>query len=512
MKFKTEQLKDELKTTATFFNFIEDTRNNLVNSMTVETESSTSHLSNCLIKVSPMQLNDPTKLFGGKIKSLVINKISVHQAIVNKENPEEYTAGNVLFEALMSDESLSLAIFETNSKIAPCTFTNLMGDTLMSVNDGEQQKNSLERITESSTSTDDYFEKCINELIELVKSSTAKASVSKKVAEKINSDIDTLTHNSIFNLSYNVERLVEELDKDMGSIKVELSSTVNKIARYYSDSNFLELPAPSKSEEFNILRWILNGEFKTSERIILAKLIEAIKSSNNNIDKDILKSLDSWYSDFTNENRIENYESSYESNGCLEISKVSGEPQLFGTYSSNGRFVEMRFASAQMRSRRGNNSLGKINTICHLALTYEDLLVLLRGNANADFIPCTMTRFAGVQVPFKTISVSKEEQFIDNAKKDYKQASSELINLKFKIKELLTNPPINKKSEKEALNNLVELYVTEFRANLLKLQGFHSKDCEEVVEHYKEKIQTSIIELSKSLPNKSKNLLLELTK
>jgi hypothetical protein len=512
MKFKTDTLTNEIKTTATFFNYIDDTRKNLVDSMTVETDSTISHLSNCLIKVEPMQLNDPTRLFGGKIKSLVINKISVHQAIVSKTNPDEYVAGNVLFEALMSDESLSFAIFETNSKIAPCTFTNALGDSLMSANDGEKQKNSLERINESSNRGDDYFKECIENLLQLVESSTSKASVSKKVAEQINRDVDTLTHNSITNLSYNIERLVEELNKDMSSINVELSSTVNKISKYYSDSKLLELEAPSKSEEFNIIRWILNGEFKTNERVILAKLINTIRRTNTNLDKATVKKLDDWYTDFTNEGRIENYESSYEANGCVEISKISGEPQLFGAYSSKGNYVEMRFASAQMRSRRGNNSLGKINTICHLALTYEDLLVLLRGNANANFIPCTMMRFAGVGVPFKTISVSKEDVFIDNAHNDYKQASSELVNIQLKIKELLINPPLTKKADKEELNRLITLYVTEFKANTLKLKEFHTKDCEDVVEHYKEKLQTSIAEISNCLPDKSKHLLLELTK
>ena len=510
MKIKTEHLSGENHSTATFFNFIKDIRKNLVNSMTVETDSTISHLSNCLIKIEPMQLSKPTKLFGGKVKSIVLNKLSVYQAVVNKEDSEQYTAGNLLFETLLSDESLSYAVFESNSKISPCTYTKVLNDTLKPSEEGEKIKNSLERIESNVVRNDKEFQIRIESLLSLVENAVTKASVPKKDVESILRELNTITNNSVGNLSYSVERLIEELDKDISSIKVELSSTVEKLSRYYSDSNVLRLEAPSDNDEFNILRWILNGEFKTKERVILAKMMESIISSGN-LDDEKLKVAKSLHQDFSNPHRIEHYEKAYEANGCLEISKISGEPNLFGTHSSRGRFIEMRFGSARMTSERGSNYLSKIHNICTLALTYEDLLVLLRGNANATLVPCTMTRFAGVGVPFKTISVSKEEKFIDNATKDYKQASSELIKIHNQIKDLLSNP-IKKKADKENLEYLISTYIDEFNKNMKKLKGFHSKDCDDIIEHFKEKVEYSVTDLSKCLPDNNKQVLLELIK
>lgn len=511
MKFKTDNLNKENASVSNFFNSVQDCRSNLVETLSNVTDKTTTHLSNCLIKIVPITLETPQKLFGGKIKSAVANKITVFQAVVSNKNPEDFTEGDILFETLMSDESLSMAIFNSNSKKYPCTFISALGDQLRPFSESDELENSNSRIQGQLASSANSLNIRMNEFKKLIYSLDGKPSLSKNIITEIIQRLDVLTSHSYSNFSYYIEQLAEEFEKDKSSIKVELSSTIDKLSKYYAHNDILSLSSPTDNGKFNILRWMLNGKYNSHERNILASLVDKIKDSSD-LDSKTIKVLNEWLLEFTNTTRLENYDNAFESNGYFKVSKIWGDSELFGSHTSRGGFIDLQFGSAYIESTRGQNHVRSIDPICSLSLSYEDFLVLLRGNSSSDALPCTISRFVGVGVPFKRVGITKKEELIQDVRNEYLNKSSKLIELYSEISELLKSTSLKKKADKDTFKILIKKFTEEFHTNLATLQELSDKDTQKVTENFKDEIQKAVEDITLLLPSNQKNLLLELMK
>jgi hypothetical protein len=513
MKIKTENLNPSLLKTANLYNFIDNQKKTFVNSLRKEDGDYIQEPSTCLIKIEPVKSEEAITLYGSNVKSLIVNKITVRLAMVNKNNPDDYKEGDLILETLMTDEDLSEAIFNSNAQSYPCTNTKIMDESIAFENNSYIKKpvdiidDSAERHEKSS------FDR-LDETSELIKSSLLKSKIPKKITEEILKNLNFLKYTSADNYSYSVNLLAEKFEGTLASTRVEVSSTIEKMLKYYSDSDNLVLENKKEYSDFNLLSWLMSGSYSESERRELYTIFSNI-SLNDILSSDksdeLYKSIKMLKDDFSNEHILSKSNSFNKRNGYFEVSKIQGTTDIFGSLRTQNHFVELRFGNSYTTNKTYGNKIFSCSNLLTLQISFENLLVLLRGNVNKDYIPCSISRLAGLPVPKIPISLlnNETEKLFSDVSIEYKSHSVK-INYIYSEIEILLNNGISNKSHKSKLSELFDEYSKEFKLLSLKLKTLHKNDQKKVFDIYDKKLKKSLEKSIKLLSEQDKNKIIKL--
>ena len=125
MIFKTDNLTGRNLEAALLLNKVNESKSSFLKSLSNETDTSFSHATHCLMKLEAVKLDEPVYLFGSRIKTASVNKLSIYQAVINKQNPSEKEAGKLLFETLITDDALAKLAFSNSGNPVHMTFHNV---------------------------------------------------------------------------------------------------------------------------------------------------------------------------------------------------------------------------------------------------------------------------------------------------------------------------------------------------------------------------------------------------
>lgn len=478
------------------FNNIESFSEKFVKSFEKETPDGYSNLSCCLIKIEPIKLNSSTKIFGSKFKSSVSNKLTLCQAIISKEDPSKFVAGDILFETLISDEALSLCMFNSNAKEYPCTFINVLGDQLSSpendpnliinpidiVFDNEALKNfsksKFEKYSKSQNLSD----------LDVFCSKLLTGSVSKKELSEAQFILQNLTTNTPANFAHIVDSFSSSLDKDMVSFKVELSSMLEKINKFYSSSDTLLLEKNINNEKFNYLRWLLNGGYTTNERLSLAKVIIEMTSD---FDDEHKKDYSYYLNSFSNELILEEQSLAFESNGSIGLKKTSSTGlNIFGSQNKETSVIEIDFHSACLTPFRDSHQLNPLSKIATVSMSFNNLLVLLRGNSTSEFIPCSVTDFGGKNVTFKKIHIDEKKETSEKVKANYVKEFLPVIEAHKHIENFLKGN-VTTKAQRLELHTLIKEYISVYDSILSDFKSINDLELNKTVNSFKNELKNN---------------------
>ena len=376
-----------------------------------------SHLSNCILSIEPIQLDDPIYLFGSKSKVLTTNKVSIFKSNIDKSlicSVNNSVKGDLLAEFFISDEELSLALINHNSESFHTTITNLYGKNI-NTNSVLKTISSLEkRESELYSYSDDYRDQIRNS-IAIVKTELLKKQVSKKKVKdacvRLNSCID-----NIFSLgNYSLSVLESDLVKDINSFFFEFESTISKLMTYKNNS-ILSLDNSSvDDDDDNYLVSYLNGLFNTKEKHVLSNVCKSIIPF---IEKDKI-------------NGVENFITKLLNTKQREIAPLSNGTISMHTFLSNSREssckkIEMRLGVASI-----NNSCDYLSTakeFMRISFSINDLLLLLRSSKDS-IVFGTIEQFAGQTIPFVKIKNTELDAF--NEQK-VSSSKNDMLHSKFK--------------------------------------------------------------------------------
>lgn len=508
MIINTNSLESKELEVANLYNSNIRNRYKTINYLSHEDELTYVEPSNCLIKVEPVKLEKPMRLFGSKIKSINVNKITICQAIINKKT-NEYTCGDEIITALISDESLSKAVFNSNNcEENPCTYTSLLGSNLREQNNPNNILNSVDLQNRNKSKGFENSKSYFNEYLEKIEKALSKSSLTKKDAEELRVMTTSAVDNPISNVSYSIKVLAEELNKDLTSVKLEMINTVEKSNKYYKNQNTLCLDYKEEVlDKIRSLRYLMNGEYSTEERFLLAKIFKDIKEKEEDSKKrEILSSL---ISSFSNVYKSECYENAFESNGSISLSKVHGNIDLFGEMVEGRNFISLKLTSSYISNQRNSAKINPVVTFASFHLSMETLFLLLRGTKDSDFLPCTMYRLNNISIPFKGNYKTKEESLIDDVSYDYNNHTLKMKEIKNKILELLKTK-ISKKEDKDKFRVLVSQLKFEFYKNIEEIEKMSEKDSDLMVSIFKEKLEENFNSITKSLPKEEREEILKM--
>lgn len=485
--------KDEkiLKVIEKHNNFIQKF-NNIKSKKFIETNDGLfSHISNILIKVEPVKFDDPIYLFQSKTKSITANKLSIFEALYDKNG--NVSKGDIILETLIKEEDLITALMEENSEFFPCTFSNFNGKQL-----------DIQNATKA-ISTDETIENEIDDGIgilltrfelaqEDLEEELTKSRPSKRNIERIVNSMST----SILNLKNNfidvIETSSDTFIKDINLFRFEVIATIEKLS-YYKNAQQILLSNLKKADT-SFIEWVVSGFDIEDNSIILNEL----KEQDN---KELAESYSQYITKQINNSKIEKNMV----NGAFTILKMRGDIPVCNHKKRESKVFELRIGQAKIR-RGLNDSVIMNKKFLTITIPYYDLLFLLRGTKDSDSVLGTVSQFFNIDIPCLHYKDKIHETII---KKSNVNASTEEIVSQFaKIKELL-NEKLNKQQKiliLDELNTLARKYRIKHSEFLDKAE----RGNDDIKEKFKNDLEQSLNNNYSGLPNNIINESLKLLK
>jgi hypothetical protein len=407
------------------YNHVQSLRSTFIEKHTVDNGDVQSHLSNALIKITPVELKEPTMLFGADTKTLVSNKISVHKAVINTAT-KEFTAGDIIMEAFISDADLSQAMFQANGpERFPCTYSNFFGKSipLSPYHDSViDRNNDQERETEFSVRS--------KEISALMDSILAKnGNMGKKDAEQLEFLFKILLGNSVSNINFQATQLVEEMQSKMTGVKLSLNANIHKLFYQYKNLPLLDNLSESDTDGDELVNYILdNGALKKSSRLAFKDIYETLDSFKSILDVEDYDSLCKLAKNLSNDVFIAESELIKPSNGAISMLRTGAPSELFAVETQQHQIMNIRFHQASYSHRYTSKNLDEVGVhgFLDINIDFENLLLLTRGNLKDDFIPCTIEYLMSNRIPFKKILFTEKEDMISDFKTKIKWSAETL--------------------------------------------------------------------------------------
>lgn len=360
-----------------------------------------SHLSNCIINVVPLKLEEPTFLYGSKQKTIITNKITIKESLVNKNDPSDIKEGDVLAEFLISDESLSNALFYQGGNASPMTTISLENKKFpLNI---EAEENSVVRSEKENTERTNAHSLYIQEAIEKFRDGVKKGKPTKKLIKEVTMTLRSHSSNIKLDAEDNIECLVSNLKGDINSLKYEMFSTVQKL-KLYDRAEMLQLENNSNdTDDNNYLSWYVNGGFNKFEKQVLAEVLREINKKEQNLKiKDYVDKLES---DVHNSKRKFKTQ-----NASLSIQQISGNTLLSNGVNASNKTVEFRIGLAQKINTGSKTLYTGGREFLRIAFSPEDLILLVRATNKEQFVFGTILHYAGQTVPFVKLQTFIEDK------------------------------------------------------------------------------------------------------
>lgn len=408
------------------------------------------HLSNCAISVEPYQTEEPIYLFGSKQKSIMINKVSVYEALISKDQCKNISKGKPLLEFLISDEMLSTSLIDHNSKTYPISFINIDGNEL-NVKDIQKDKTSIESV---QLELEEHF-LCIKEDIESLIISLKEELKKNKVSKKKTNDILSSIQNCIFRLmndsSYSMHELTDALGKDVNSVLFEINSTIDKLM-HYKEPDVLLLGDSQSINKDSFLYAYTKGFFNEKEKSIFRDILKDLET---HVSGELALKLKEMIS--SNDPNIKPLKRKADiiNHGTISFMKVANTRELANSKNVSGFALEMRIGVAAQRSKNCfSNELTMLKEIMRISFSLNDLMLLVRAKKDS-FVLGTISRYAGQSIPLVKIQESileKENIFSEKVINTIDDPTIELKKSVTSLNSVLDTDKILKANKNDALS------------------------------------------------------------
>lgn len=466
-------------------NFVFDESKKINSKEVISENGHLKHLSNCLITLTPIISEEPFQLFGSKTKSLVANKLVITEALYNEKDHNDIKAGNTILEMLISDETLSKSILQSNSEDTNVTYSNI-GGVNVDISD-------IEKLTNSIDDSEEDLEKDLFKLKGFFIEAKAtlyleldKARPSKKAIESVLISLSSSVGNLKENAEHSVSSLSNNLSKDINSVKMEIFSTIEKL-NFYNKAESLKLEYIDDFSE-SLLYWIANGGFKGLDLTTYIQVLKQIKNPNENL-RDQIDDLE------TKRDKQKKGEFNI-AHGSFAIMQIRGDIPLCNEVGNRGEIIELRFSNGYVRQGYKTRVMSD-NEFLRVSISLNDILYLLRGTKNTDFVLGTIGRYARQSVPLVRIKELEEVKVIQD--NNFKTSDSHIKVQLNKVKTMLTGSL--KKSERLAAKEELEILEAMFHKLKEELSVKGIKAQHELTEQFKTKLETSLKNEFATLPN-----------
>lgn len=468
-------------------NWIIDSKKSIETSKVKDLGDYVSHLSNCLVSITPIKNKEPIQLFGLKHKVLTCNKISIYETLIHKQNKSDIKKGNLLLEVIVSDEELAHALMgDSQPRVA--TITQIENHKL-DISNVQSMENSVSLLQKQLVNDVNKAARFFEEALFNLKNELEKGRPSKKALESIIVGLQSHSHNMKANASYSVSELAENLVKDVNSINFELLTTAQKLMFYENSETIDLLGNLEKTQLENFPISYIKGHFNGKERTDYVELMKVVN-----------KTLKSDYID----NIIQNYkptDSLKAERGELTDASISfkeswGQIKLAHTNNISDKAFFMTISNAKIYNR-ARNSIGEGKEFLRIYFDTNDLIRLVRGSENS-FVQGTIYRYAGQSVPTVKLQEYVEDKI--NLKQDFSANNLNLLAVTKQIVDILKEGSF-KKATKEQLFDLIKTAekINKKTAEDIIEQGFDSQ--EKVVDVFQNKLEEQISTTLKGIPN-----------
>ena len=458
-----------------------------INSLEVtEKDGYLSHLSNCIITINPVQFEEPTTLYSAVQKTLTTNKILVREALVNKNDRKDIKAGKVLCEVLISDEELSRAFIEQGGDCVPISTITLNNKHYPILE--QDNNNSLERAKALAEEDVDKHSNYLLEALDNFEKELKKSKPSKKKVKTIATSMKAHSQNLKADIKDSIDVLVEDLNKDINSVKHEVMSTIQKLS-FYKDAPVLTLGYKEENNETDYLNWYVNGGFTKEEKQERYTIFKSISErSNNSKLRDYVQTLKNGLESRNRNLKLEN--------GALAINTLRSREVLSDGKNTSNRVIEMRLGLSQsFESHKVEHRLQREYMRIHFSS--HDLMLLLRASKDEDFIFGTIKQFTGQTVPFIKLQNFVHEEKDIAAK--FKGQTDKLEKLVLLLADKLENGTF-KKADKENILSLMSTIENVLEETARSLLDSAAKSREEVADVFEDKLKTALQSKLESLP------------
>ena len=388
--------------------------------------------------------------------------------------------------SLISDEELSRAFIEQGGDCVPTTIITLNNKHYPILE--QENNNSLERAKALAEDDVDKHSNHLLEALDKIELELKKSKPSKKNVKAIVTSMKAHSKNLKSDIKDSIDVLIEDLNKDINSVKYEVMSTIQKLS-FYKDAPVLSLGHKKENNETDYLNWYVNGGFTKEEKQERYKIFKSISErSNNSKLKDYVQILKNGVEARNRNIKLEN--------GALAINTLRSREILSDGKNTSNRIIEMRLGLSQsFESHKIEHRFHREYIRIHFSS--HDLMLLLRASNNDDFIFGTIKQFTGQTVPFiKLQNFTQEEKHIDTK---FKGQTDKLEKLVLLLADKLENGTF-KKTDKENILSLMSTIenVLEETAQSLLDSAVESRN--EVSDLFEDKLKISLQSKLESLP------------
>ncbi len=452
----------------------------------VHEDNRVSHLSNCLVTISPVQEKEPFQLFGSLRKSIVANKISIYEALTNPHVIGDVKKGRLIAEALVSDEVLSRALIEQGSGTLPCTISQLDG-TINDITEVLPLGNSVDRNTKNAKESGEKTIKMIADSLQILSQELSKARPAKKVTESAIRTIQSAIYNLSANSEYQIETLIDNLKSDINSFRFEMENTIQKLNFYKNvqNINLLDYENAYNYDE-SFLAWYAKGGFNSMEQMTLVQVLEALYKKENN--PQLKKLID-------NKSQRSTRETGDITDGSIEFNTVYGDTSLSDEENLSGRSLEMRLGMATAEEDY-KVRFSKYRELFRVSFSISDLVRLMRGTGD-QFVCGRINRFANQSVPYVKLQKFINDEININHK-DTKE-NNQAYALFSEIKNIFESASIKKADKEKALDLIQRLSDTVHKQHHKQMEKVQN-DQHSVSSIFENRLKIELEETLKNLP------------
>lgn len=332
------------------------------------------------LKIEPVQRSNEL-LFGSLMPAPIVNQITLCHAILENGQwvPDET---NIIFQAFISEHSLTDAIFSSNSHQAnPLTFTRLGSTYLPQYSPTVSLGEKYEKIKTSLTAFTQLKE--INQLFRQQKR------LKKTDVDSLRVCLKNLNNTLLYDPSYELSEIRDRLQEDFDNIRASIKLMMQTEHHQLSQAMIAETSENSNADEHQnpyLNFFWMNHHLDRYASSILEVLsspslpTDTYTQTTKNKLNTMIRSVDD----------IDR--SSDPTQGALHISKTHGQFRfVFGDSRPQEEMytLEFSFAGQTLNKRRKLH----VDTTCRLlkvALTPSQLMVLLQRSATGEWTQCTL--------------------------------------------------------------------------------------------------------------------------
>ena len=424
----------------------------------IEDSNYFTHPSMMLAKIEPIALKKPTQLFGSRINSPIINKFTLRAALISKEDRTKYIPGNLVMEAYISEDALSKSLVNTNAESFPATMIKALGENVSETDFQpipveEKNKN---RFNESISNTYGYVKENIEKIKEVLNEKGKK--LSKKEAQQILKTLNIQIGNFYSNTNYHIEESVTDYQKDISSVLTEADNMIKRLSFYSGMSKEQDLieDKTKQNNPNNPLRVVANGIYTNEERKEIYEKVKPFNLEEVKGNRDSFKYFNNFVESYKNPHILKT--KYHEANLSFRFSKITSNVLLpFSTVKDNSNnYMKIEFSSGYIEDQNEDSRIYSGANLCRMLFSTSDFLMLIRGNKETDYVPCSMSSFCSNAINEDNSFISKEEI---ETEKDKVYAPETTKNKLAKVNSLVSEGIKTEKAKQEiqeAINSLEE--------------------------------------------------------